>query len=156
MTFENYEKSDLASRLAYDGDWQAYFQYIADALHRYSSQRDHQKGEFFVHGFTLAMTCQNRFYRPISESDTQGGYADIFMLPLLDIYCDMCHSYIIELKYAKGKDPDSRVDELRRQAIEQVNRYAETETVKNAVKTTVLHKIVVVYRGVEMRVCEEV
>ena len=156
LTFENYEKSDLASRLAYDGEWKAYFQYIADALHRYSSQRDHQKGEFFVHGFTLAMTCQNRFYRPISESDTQEGYADIFMLPLLDIYSDMLHSYIIELKYAKGKDPDSRVDELRRQAIEQVNRYAETETVKNAVKTTTLHKIVVVYRGVEMRVCEEI
>ena len=156
LTFENYEKSDLASRLAYDGDWQAYFQYIADALHRYSSQRDHQKGEFFVHGFTLAMTCQNQFYRPISESDTQEGYADIFMLPLLDIYRDMRHSYIVELKYAKGKDPDSRVDELRRQAIEQVNRYAETETVKSAVKTTELHKIVVVYKGVEMRVCEEI
>ena len=156
LTFENYEKSDLASRLAYRGDWQAYFQYIADALHRYSSQRDHQKGEFFVHGFTLAMTCQNRFYRPISESDTQEGYADIFMLPLLDIYSDMLHSYIIELKYAKGKDPESRVDELRRQAIEQVNRYAETETVRNAVKTTALHKIVVVYKGVEMRVCEEI
>ena len=156
LTFENYEKSDLASRLAYDGEWKAYFQYIADALHRYSSQRDHQKGEFFVHGFTLAMTCQNRFYRPISESDTQEGYADIFMLPLLDIYSDMLHSYIIELKYAKGKDPDSRVDELRRQAIEQVNRYAETETVRNAVKTTALHKIVVVYKGVEMRVCEEI
>lgn len=149
-------KSDLSSRLAYDGDWQAYFQYIADALHRYSSQRDPQKGEFFVHGFTLAMTCQNRFYRPISESDTQEGYADIFMLPLLDIYRDMLHSYIIELKYAKGKDPDSRVEELRRQAIEQLNRYAETETVKKAVKTTMLHKIVVVYKGVEMRVCEEI
>ena len=156
LTFENYEKSDLASRLAYDGDWQAYFQYIADALHRYSSQRDHQKGEFFVHGFTLAMTCQNRFYRPISVSDTQEGYADIFMHPLLDIYSDMRHSYIIELKYAKSKDPDSRVEELRRQAIGQVTRYADTEVVKNSVKTTVLHKIVVVYKGVEMRVCEEV
>jgi len=33
--------------------------------------RDKQKGEFFVHGFTLAMTAQNRFYRPISEQDTQ-------------------------------------------------------------------------------------
>ena len=68
----------------------------------------------------------------------------------------MRHSYIIELKYAKGKDPDSRVDELHRQAVEQLNRYADTETVKNGVKTTVLHKIVVVYKGVEMRVCEEV
>ena len=37
---------------------------------RYTSQRDKQKGELFVHGFTLAMTAQNRFYRPISEQDT--------------------------------------------------------------------------------------
>ena len=102
------------------------------------------------------MTCQNQFYRPISESDTQGGYADIFMLPLLDIYRDMLHSYIIELKYAKSKDPESRVEELRRQAVEQVNRYAETETVKSAIKTTTLHKIVVVFHGTEMAVCEEI
>ena len=156
LTFENYEKSDLASRLAYDGEWKPYFQYIADAIHRYSSQRDKQKGEYFVHGFTLAMTCQNQFYRPISESDTQGGYADIFMLPLLDIYRDMLHSYIIELKYAKSKDPESRVEELKQQAIEQVNRYADTETVKSAVKTTTLHKIVVVFHGTEMAVCEEI
>ena len=156
LTFENYEKSDLASGLAYDGEWKAYFQYIADAIHRYSSQRDKQKGEYFVHGFTLAMTCQNKFYRPISESDTQEGYADIFMLPLLDIYHDMLHSYIIELKYAKSKEPESRVEELRRQAREQVCRYAETETVRSAVKTTTLHKIVVVFHGTEMAVCEEV
>ena len=156
LTFENYEMSPLCSRLAYRGEWKQYFQYIADAIHRYSSQRDKQKGEYFVHGFTLAMTCQNRFYRPISESDTQGGYADIFMLPLLDIYRDMLHSYIIELKYAKSKDPESRVEELKQQAIEQVNRYAETETVKSSVKTTTLHKIVVVFHGTEMAVCEEV
>ena len=156
LTFENYEKSDLATKLPYRGAWQPYFQYIADAIHRYSSQRDKQKGEYFVHGFTLAMTCQNQFYRPISESDTQGGYADIFMLPLLDIYRDILHSYIIELKYAKGKDPESRVEELKQQAIEQVNRYAETETVKSAIKTTTLHKIVVVFHGTEMAVCEEV
>ena len=156
LTFENYEMSPLCSRLAYRGEWKEYFQYIADAIHRYSSQRDKQKGEYFVHGFTLAMTCQNRFYRPISESDTQEGYADIFMLPLLDIYSDMLHSYIIELKYAKSKDPETRVEELRKQATEQVRRYAETEMVKSAVKTTTLHRIVVVFHGTEMAVCEEV
>ena len=155
LTFENYEMSDLASELAYDGNWKSYFQYIGNAIHRYSSQRDKQKGEYFVHGFTLAMTCQNPYYRPISESDTQDGYADIFMLPLLDIYSDMLHSYIIELKYAKSKDPETRVEELRKQATEQVKRYAETEMVKSAVKTTTLHKIVVVFHGTEMVVCEE-
>ncbi len=156
LTFENYEKSDLESYLAYDGKWEDYFKYIADAIHRYSSQRDKQKGEYFVHGFTLAMTCQNPYYRPISESDTQEGYADIFMMPLLDIYSDMLHSYIIELKYAKSKDPETKVEELRKQAEEQVNRYAATETVQSAVKTTTLHKIVVVFHGTEMAVCEEV
>ena len=52
----------------------------ADSLKRYSSQRDKQKGEDFVHGFTLAMTSQCQFYRPISELDNEGGYADSDMV----------------------------------------------------------------------------
>ena len=156
LNFSSYEKNELSSSLAYDGSWQAYFGYIADCLKRYASQRDKQKGEFFVHGFTLAMTAQNRFYRPISEQDTQAGYVDIFLCPLLEIYSDMKHSYIVELKYAKYKDPESRVEELRKEAIAQANRYADTETVKNAIGNTRLHKIVVVYKGMDMPVCEEV
>ncbi|MBS6238673.1 MAG: AAA family ATPase [Bacteroides sp.] len=156
LNFSSYEKNELSSSLAYDGSWQAYFGYIADCLKRYASQRDKQKGEFFVHGFTLAMTAQNRFYRPISEQDTQAGYVDIFLCPLLEIYSDMKHSYIVELKYAKYKDPESRVEELRQEAIAQANRYADTETVRNAVGNTRLHKIVVVYKGMDMPVCEEV
>ena len=156
LNFSSYEKNELASGLAYRGNWKAYFDYIADCLKRYTSQRDKQKGEFFVHGFTLAMTAQNRFYRPISEQDTQAGYVDIFLCPLLDIYSDMKHSYIVELKYAKYKDPENRVEELRQEAIDQANRYADTDTVKRAVGTTQLHKIVVVYKGMDMPICEEV
>ena len=59
----------------------------------------------------------------------------------------MSHSYIIELKYARYKDPESRVEELRAEAIAQTNRYADTDRVKNAIGTTQLHKIVVVYKG---------
>ncbi|KAA4671451.1 AAA family ATPase, partial [Bacteroides ovatus] len=155
LNFSSYEKSELSSQLAYDGNWQAYFGYIADCLKRYASQRDKQKGEFFVHGFTLAMTAQNRFYRPISEQDTQAGYVDIFLCPMLDIYSDMKHSYIVELKYAKYRDSENRVEELRQEAIAQANRYADTDTVKQAIGSTQLHKIVVVYKGMEMRICEE-
>ncbi len=156
LRFDNWEKGKLSSAMAYRGDWKAYFDYIAECLHRYSSQRDKQKGEAYVHGFTLAMTAQNRFYRPISEQDNQEGYADIFMSPLLEIYQDMLHSYIIELKYAKGKDSDEKVEQLRQEAIAQANRYAASETVQKAIGTTTLHKIVVVYQGMKMVVCEEV
>ena len=156
LRFDNWEKGKLASAMAYRGDWKAYFDYIAECLHRYSSQRDKQKGEAYVHGFTLAMTAQNRFYRPISEQENQEGYANIFMFPLLDIYKDMLHSYIIELKYAKGKDSDEKVEQLRQEAITQANRYAASETVQKAIGTTTLHKIIVVYQGMKMVVCEEV
>ena len=68
----------------------------------------------------------------------------------------MKDSYIVELKYAKYKDSETRVEELHQEAMAQARRYADTETVKNAVESTRLHKIVVVYKGMEMRVCEEI
>ena len=156
LVFDGYQKSQLEKQLAYNGKWKPYFQYIADTLHKFASQRDKQKGEYFVHGFTLAMTCQNRFYRPISERDTQEGYADIFLCPLLDIFHDIGHSYIVELKYAKTKDTDAHIKLLHQNAIKQVKRYAESEVVTSSVKTTTLHKIVVIFRGTEMVVCEEI
>lgn len=45
----------------------------------------------------------------------------------------MSHSYIIELKYAKGKDSSERIEQLRRQAIEQTERYASSESVQKAI-----------------------
>ena len=155
LTFDSYEKRKLVSGLAYDGKWKPYFEYIAGCLHRYASQQDKQKGEYFVHGFTLAITAQNPFYRPVSEKDSQEGYVNLFLHPLLDIYKDMSHSYIIELKYAKGKDSNERIEQLRRQAVEQAERYASSESVQKAIGSTMLHKIIVVYRGMEMVVCEE-
>ena len=156
LAYDTYGKGKLESRLAYDGEYKSYFEFIADTLKRHSSQRDKQKGEAFVHGFTLAMTCQNQFYRPISELDTDGGYADIFLSPLCDIYKDMKDCYIIELKYCKSGISDEQVQHLLDVATAQVNRYADSDMVREAVKTTTLHKIVVMYRGAEMVVCKEV
>ena len=156
LRYDSYKLGNLESDLAYDGSWQAYFGYIADCIKTFSSQRDKQKGEYYVHGFTLALTSQNMYYRPVSELDNQEGYADIFLLPLLDIYKDMQHSYIVELKYAKSGDSAERVEELRQKGIVQANRYADTEVVRRHVGPTQLHKLVVVFRGVEMAVCEEV
>ncbi len=96
------------------------------------------------------------FYRPISELDNDGGYADIFLLPLYDIYKDMKDSYIVELKYCKSNTSDEQVQELFKEASAQVCRYANSDIVRESVKTTTLHKIVVIYRGVDMVACEEI
>ena len=156
LVYDRYSKGKLESKLAYDGEFKPYFEYIADCLKKYSSQRDKQKGEAFVHGFTLAMTSQNKFYRPISELDNDGGYADIFLSPLCDIYKDMVDSYIIELKYCKSQTTDEQVKKFFEEASTQISRYADSDMVREAVKTTKLHKLVVIYRGAEMVACEEI
>lgn len=156
LVYDRYSKGKLESKLAYDGQFKPYFEYIADCLKKYSSQRDKQKGEAFVHAFTLAMTSQNKFYRPISELDNDGGYADIFLSPLCDIYKDMVDSYIIELKYRKSQTTDEQVKKLFEEASTQISRYADSDMVREAVKTTKLHKLVVIYRGAEMVACEEI
>ena len=47
------------------------------------------------------------------------------------------------------------MQQLFRDAAALVSRYAESNMVKELVKTTILHKLVVVYRGVDMVLCEE-
>ncbi len=42
------------------------------------------------------------------------------------------------------------------EASAQISRYADSDTVRESVKTTKLHKLVVVYRGAEMAACEEI
>lgn len=155
LTFERYDKNKLESQMAFDGNYKPYFDYIAECLKRFSSQRDKQKGEAFVHGFTLAMTSQCQFYRPISELDNEGGYADIFLSPLCDVYKDMTDSYIVELKYCKSNTTGEQVARLYQEASAQICRYADSDTVREAVKTTQLHKLVVIYRGTEMVTCKE-
>ena len=154
-----YDSSDIRNKeryMAFRGDFKPFFQYIADSIYTFASQRDRQKGEAFVHGYTLALTSQCRFYRPVSELDNQNGYADVFLRPRCEVFTDMQHSYIIELKYLKSNASEAQVKAAVKQAEAQVCRYAETVNVNDNIGNTTLHKIYVVYRGVEMVACEEV
>lgn len=155
LTSKVSERETLEANIAYKGAWRPYFNYIADCLQQCASTRDIQKGEAVIHGFTLAMLYQSRFYFPQSEPDCNGGYADILLSPRVDNYPDMLHSYVIELKYVKPTEPESVVVHKRQEAIAQLNRYAEARHAKELARGTQLHKLVVVFHGAEMKVCEE-
>ena len=156
LTYDGYDIRKQEQLMAYCCYFKPFFQFIADSIYTFASQRDRQKGKSFVHGFTLALTSLCRFYRPISELDNQNGYADIFLRPLQEIYDDMEHSYIVELKYLNNKATDGRLTSTIQQAKAQVRRYADTVNAKEQIGTTTLHKVYVGYRGVEMVACEEV
>ena len=144
LTYDSSDIRDKERHMAYRGNFKPFFQYIADSIYTFASQRDRQKGEAFVHGFTLALTSQCRFYRPISELDNQNGYADIFLRPRCEIYKDMEHSYIIELKYLKSNATEAEVKAAVKQAEAQVCRYADTVNVNDNIGHTTLHQVYVV------------
>ena len=147
------------------GDWHPYFDFIAETLQRYSSNRDKQKGEYYVHGFTLAMTCLQNFYLPISEQDAgakgrrgqevSGGYADIYMQPRLEVYPDLEHSYLLELKYLPSSATDFEVQQAREKAIAQLTRYAQGLNIAGTIGHTKLHRLILLWRGMELAVSEE-
>ena len=146
----------LEENMAYDGEFKPFFQFIADSIYTFASQRDRQKGESFVHGYTLALTSLCCYYRPISELDNQNGYADVFLRPRCEVYKDMEHSYIIELKYLKSNASEAEVKAAVKQAEAQLCRYADTVNVNDNIGHTTLHKVYVVYSGVEMVACNAI
>ena len=127
-------------------------------LKRFAAQRDLQKGEAFVHGFTLSQTCMGSLYLPISELDAgvrskngngSGGYADIYLQPMLAIYPDIEHSYVLELKYLSSKATDADMGAARENAIEQLTRYTESVGVERTIGHTQLHRLILVWRGMD-------
>ena len=168
LSMDDWQRSLLLENMAYDGDWRPFFEYMSATLKRFASQRDMQKGEAFVHGFTLSQTCMGSFYLPISELDAGvkprlpldgqvavGGYADIYLQPMLGIYPDIEHSYVLELKYLPSKSTDAEVSAARETAIEQLTRYAHSIAVERTIGHTRLHRLILVWRGMDLAVAEE-
>ena len=184
LSIDEWQRRQLMENMAWDGEWQPFFAYIAETLRRFSSQRDKQKGEAYVHGFTLAQTCLTDFYLPVSELDAgplqfftgpvqsgtgslragtgpaptveAGGYADIYLQPRLGVYPDIAHSYVLELKYLSGSATDADVARAREKAIGQLTRYAASVAIERTYKPTTLHRLILLWRGMELAVAEEI
>ncbi len=158
LSINERQRRTFMEDMALFGNWQSYFEEIAHTLRLYASQRDRLKGEAFVHGFTLAQTCLTDFYLPVSELDAgiDGGYADIYLQPRLGVYPDIAHSYVIELKYLPGRATDADVARTREKAIAQLTRYAESVAIESTYKPTTLHRLVLLWRGMELAVAEEI
>ena len=169
LSIEEQAYSQLMEGMAYDGDWRPFFEHVSATLKRFAAQRDKSKGEAFVHGFTLSQTCMTKLYLPVSELDAGvrsripvaggevpvGGYADIYMQPMLGIYPDIEHSYVLELKYLPSKASDAEVAVAREKAIGQITRYAGSVGVERTIGHTHLHCLVILWRGMDIAVAEE-
>ena len=106
----------------------------------------------------MANTCLINLYMPHSELDAGvgGGYADIYLEPRLHIYPQVAHSYVLELKYLRSTATDARIEAARREAADQLLRYEQrSEVIARTIGHTRLHRLILVWRGMDLAVAEE-
>ena len=142
--------------MSLEGDWQPLIRRIAEAYKENSSIRDSIRGEHNLQGFFKAYLALNSLYLVEPEIELNYGYSDFLMLPDKARYSDIAHSYIMELKYVNSTATDAEVEAKSREADEQLKKYSADKIVRCICADTQLHLLKVVFRGVEMEVCEEV
>jgi len=145
----------LMYEMAYEGDWNPYFEYIVERLNKQSSIREFIEGEAHVKAFILAYLGLNSYYIARPEYESNKGYADIFLHPRLMQLPDMAYSYCIEVKYAKRDASDAEIKKLLSDAKTQLKQYATSEWIRHDKGTTELKCIALVFQGWKLVKVEE-
>lgn len=141
------ELNDLMYGMAYEGEWESYFRYIAAQLKAQSAIREFMEGEAHVKGFILAYMGMNPYYMVQPEYEMNKGYSDFYMQPNLPQLPDMPYSYVVEVKYCARDSKDDLLDELLAEAAAQLDKYARCEKIRQTKGHTELRKLAVVFRG---------
>ncbi|MEA1955391.1 MAG: AAA family ATPase [Campylobacterota bacterium] len=124
--FKNYDMkletlNNHLLNLAYEKDLTA-FKYIGEVIKESSSIRDYIGGENFIKAYLLAYLNLNTFYEVQSEVESNKGYIDILLNPILE---EVPYGVIIELKYIKRtlSEYDEALENLVKDAKKQLKQY---------------------------------
>lgn len=99
----------------------------------------------------------NAYYLTAPEVELNHGFCDMFLMPDLQRYAEVAHSYILELKYlSKEKFNSQSAAEQWDEAVRQINDYAASPRVRQLCQGTQLHCIVMQFCGWELTKMEEV
>ncbi len=147
--------NDLGREMAWSGEAEPLFRYVADCMKDQSSNGDFGKyGEAFVKGF---MQCQFgaylSYFTSFTEKELGHGYSDIYLEPRNGAM----HSYVIELKYLKHQSSEEEVEAKLNEARTQIEKYISDKRYQEIAKDRdwILHKIILVFKGWEMARYEE-
>lgn len=149
---KTYKQKDISF---YKGEWENYFNYIAERLDSQSCIRDFIEGEAYVKTFILAYLGLTHYYIARPEYESNKGFADIFLQPRLLQLPDMVYSYCIEVKYAKRDASNSEIEKLLSDAKTQLKQYAAGEWIHHDKGNTELKSIALVFQGWKLVRVEE-
>ena len=153
--------TDFARR----GDWHGALGIATSVVSRYWRVRDAAEGERVVQTALCSLLYVGHGpYIVDHELESGGGFVDIAFEPQLGRWPQIGHAAIVELKYLKKDDDASpaALAKIRDAACGQIDRYAADHDLARKWSlttqggTVTLHRIVLVFHGGDVALCEEV
>jgi len=147
----------LIRNMAYQGEWQPVFQFLADEVEKQTSIRDYLSGEKVIQTFLLAYLNVADYYISRTEVEMGKGFVDLYLEPFFLKYEGVKYAYLIELKYITQSQFTSKLlQENVEEAKSQLQQYAKDARVIKGSRGVNLISVVLVFRGWELVFCEEV
>ena len=147
------------------GDWRGALETACGVVSRYWRVRDAVEGERVVQTALCALLYVGHGpYIVRHERESAGGFVDIAFEPQLARWPEIGHAALVELKYLKASDDASSaaLAKIRDAAAAQLARYAADHdlarawNLKEQGSTVTLHRVVLVFHGGDVALCEEV
>ena len=160
-----FDVANAMTDFAETGDWRAPLETAASVVSRYWKVRDAVEGERVVQTALCALLYVGHGpYIVRHERESAGGFIDIAFEPQLARWPEIGHAALVELKYLKASDDASpaALAKIRDAAAAQLARYAADHDLARAWNlkeqggTVTLHRIVLVFHGGDVALCEEV
>ena len=147
---------DAFDRAAIDGDWRPLLDFIGRQYRDTTAIRSLIEGERNLQGFMNAYLTLTPYWMTQPEVELDHGYCDFFLMPELDRYPMVRHSYILELKYLRQEATEGEASAQWQEAVAQIRRYAQGRMVRLLQRTTQLHLLVAQVRGYTWERVEEI
>ncbi|MDM8518637.1 AAA family ATPase [Anaerolineales bacterium HSG6] len=145
--------AELVYRMAYHGEWQAVFQFLASAVQQQTAIRDYLYGEKVIQTFLLAYLSVTDYYIIHTEAEFGKGFVDLYMEPFFGKHADVAYSYLIELKYlSRAETTDQALTEALAEAKTQLQQYATDSRIVKRSLGSQLIKVALIFSGWEL--CE--
>ena len=160
-----FDVANAMTDFARHGDWRAPLETAASVVSRYWKVRDAVEGERVVQTALCALLYVGHGpYIVRHERESAGGFVDIAFEPQLARWPEIGHAALVELKYLKASDDASSaaLAKIRDAAAAQLARdaadhdLARAWNLKEQGGTVTLHRIVLVFHGGDVALCEEV
>ena len=160
-----FDVANAMTDFAETGDWRAPLETAASVVSRYWKVRDAVEGERVVQTALCALLYVGHGpYIVRHERESAGGFVDIAFEPQLARWPEIGHAALVELKYLTASDDASpaALAKIRDAAAAQLARYAADHDLARAWNlkeqggTVTLHRIVLVFHGGDVALCEEV